>query len=625
MPRRSQLSLRLLRFLIVFALGGIVFPVSTTTVAAEPLRFFVAPAGNDANPGTSDRPFATLSRARDAVRAHVARGLTSDVVVTIRGGHYRLEEPVVFEPQDSGDERYSITYAAQSGEEPAFSGGRKIDGWKRVGETWQAVVPDRKDGRWRFNQLFVDGKQRPRARDPNEGYHRIAAAGPDNRTSFRARPGDLRKLADASAAEVLFLHDWSVSRIVVSSIDADRNTVTLADAIGAGADFFRITGYEPHPRYRLENAVELLDEPGEWCLDAAGVLHYLPMPGEDPRRAEVVAPAVESLLNVRGQPRDGKHVRNLRFVGLTLTHAAAPHFPKGYAGIQAGFHDQRETDARVARRGRMPAAVVFKATENCRFEAGRIVDVGASAISIQGPAENNAVVGNEIAGAGGNGVMIGEPSTDPALTAKNNRVSNNRIHHCGATFFGCVGVWAGITEGTVVEHNEIHDLPYTGVSVGWVWNPTPSPCRDNRVERNHIHHVMQVLSDGGGIYTLGRQEGTVLRGNLIHDVPINAGRAESNGMFIDEGSSQLLIEKNVIYGTARSPIRFHRARENAIRDNVLVLPENTPPFRYNSTDESTMTFRGNLTPAAKSWTPPNAADVGAGFEPAYAEPFRGPK
>lgn len=215
--------------------------------------------------------------------------------------------------------------------------------------------------------------------------------------------------------------------------------------------------------------------------------------------------------------------------------------------------------------------------------------------------------------------MVGEPSTSVELLAKNNVLSNNYIHDCGQLYHGCVGIWLGITEGTTVSHNEISRLPYTGISVGWMWNTSPTPCRQNTIAHNHIHHIMQVLSDGGGIYTLGRQPGTVLRGNLIHDVSLNAGRAESNGLFIDEGSSELLIEQNVIYNIARSPIRFHKAEGNTVRENVLVTSDAIPPFRYNSTDERSMVYDANVVHDSASWPPPRHDTLPAGLEPEHRQ------
>jgi hypothetical protein len=145
------------------------------------------------------------------------------------------------------------------------------------------------------------------------------------------------------------------------------------------------------------------------------------------------------------------------------------------------------------------------------------------------------------------------------------------------------------------------------VSVGWNWTAAPTVCEGHLITSNHIHHVMQILSDGAGIYTLGRQVGTILRGNVIHDVAVNAGRAESNGIFMDEGSSEMLVESNVIYNIARSPIRFHKAGKNTVRNNQLITRRRTPPFRYNDTKERLISMEGNQVIEAETWKPPPAS------------------
>jgi endoglucanase len=323
------------------------------------------------------------------------------------------------------------------------------------------------------------------------------------------------------------------------------------------------------------------------------------------------------LLTVQGDAAKNRHIVNLRFEGLEFSHCAAPQFPSGYAGIQAGFHESRSGETDGSRRNRMPAAIVLDTAAGCHLVDCRVSHVGGTAISLEGKCEGNRLVGNEIFDAGGNGIMIGEPSTSVESLATNNVVANNHVHECGRLFHGSVGIWLGITADTTVSHNEIDHLPYTGVSVGWMWNTSPTPCQRNMIAYNHIHHVMQMLSDGGGIYTLGRQPGTVLRGNLIHDVQLNAGRAESNGLFIDEGSSELLIEQNTIFRIARSPIRFHKAVGNVVRENVLVTSGETPPFRFNATDAKSMTYEANVMPDAETWSPPTPHESQAGLEPAY--------
>ena len=200
--------------------------------------------------------------------------------------------------------------------------------------------------------------------------------------------------------------------------------------------------------------------------------------------------------------------------------------------------------------------------------------------------------------------MIG--SRDPRETPvnENSHVSECIIENCGVTYHGAVGIWIGFARAAIVQNNELRNLPYTGVSVGWQWNDQPTPCQGHSINRNHIHHVMQLLSDGGGIYTLGLQPGTNLTENVIHDVARNAGRAESNGIFMDEGSTSITIEGNLIYNIANSPIRFHRAGANKIVNNRLVSTPGIPAFSFLASDQAAMTFEGNDEVVAEKWKPP---------------------
>jgi hypothetical protein len=188
----------------------------------------------------------------------------------------------------------------------------------------------------------------------------------------------------------------------------------------------------------------------------------------------------------------------------------------------------------------------------------------------------------------------------PEQAASGNIVKNNLVETCGQELFGAVGVWVGLAAKTTIARNEIRSLPYTGVSVGWMWwnpqsrpEPRQTPCRENTVEQNHIHHVMQTLSDGGGIYTLGDQPDSFLRGNVIHDVPANVGRAESNGMFLDQGTGEFVIEDNLIYGIDRSPLRFHKGWKNLVRNNTLAVRKGVPVVRYNDTRQERIVLEDN--------------------------------
>jgi hypothetical protein len=190
-------------------------------------------------------------------------------------------------------------------------------------------------------------------------------------------------------------------------------------------------------------------------------------------------------------------------------------------------------------------------------------------------------------GEGQDRIVNGEPwwKSAPQQVALANTIENCKVTECGKQFYGAVGIWGGLTAETVIKNNEIFNLPYSGVSVGWMWSPEPTPCRQNTIDGNHIHHIMNILSDGGGIYMLGLQPGSKIINNHIHDVQINAGRAESNGMFLDEGITDVIVENNLIYNIAKSPLRFHKATTNLVKGNYLFCTNQNPPIRYNATKE----------------------------------------
>ncbi len=407
------------------------------------------------------------------------------------------------------------------------------------------------------------------------------------------------------------LHDWSTSRVAVAAIDRDERVLRMANAIGPSASHYAIDHFEPHPRYFLEGDPSLLDAPGEWHLDRdSGRLTYKPKEGETLADVTAVAPYAQKLVKVRGRP--DARVTNLRFEGLTFAHCAWPLPPGGYAAGQASFHERRDGSDGGSARKMIPAAVSFRLAERCRVVDARLAHLGGTALWFGTRTDGCRLLRSTVTDVAANGVMLGETrarrvdgepwwKAAPEQASSGHVVRNCLVERCGRLYFGAVGLWVGLADGATVAHNEIRRLPYTGVSVGWMWNPTPTPCKNHRVVRNHIHHVMRKLSDGGGIYTLGRQPGTVLRGNRIHSIEKEHGRAESNGMFLDQGTTQLTIERNAIYDVARSPLRFHQAEENLVRANLLVVPEDTPVVRYNATDAEKIHLRNNRIRSADEW------------------------
>ena len=554
----------------------------------------------------SDGPLRTIPAARDRSRAaRQADPSSAPAEVLIREGDYQISAPLVFEPQDSGTAGRPVTYSAYHGEHPRISGGAEITGWKKgSGNLWTAEIPAVREGKWYFRQLFVDEQRVPRARTPNRNadppYFKLTGVNlsADLRTqTLRLAPGKIKSWQTAPDAEAVVLGNWEITRKLIRNVDVAKGVVTLSPPHLIGHLSIR-------PRAGMacyiENALELLDQPGEWYLDRrSGLVNYWPPDGQDMTRTRVVAPRLTRLLELKGKA--GQTVHDIHFKGISFEHTDWPVPAHGYHGQQACFYYPLPSPALARAEDldmkmefpQIEAAILWEFAESCRLEDGRISHLGGVGIRLRRGCSDNLIQGNEIFSVSANGLMIGEylshvfdkpnGNVPPAEVPRNNRVLNNLIYNCGVDYYGAVGIWAAFTDGAVIAHNLIYDLPYTGISLGFAWNANPTPCRNNRLESNHIHHVMKELADGGGIYTLGLQPGTVLRGNLIHDVyrsPFAFGGAPNNGIFFDEGSTGFLIEDTVIYKTSGQAIRFNRCgKENhSWKNNHLGIPPDAADF-----------------------------------------------
>lgn len=547
--------------------------LTVVNLAVVPVVFYVAPGGDDGGPGTLEAPFATIQRAQDAVRAQGTDCDSRDITVYLRGGVYYLDAPLVFTPADGGDEKRVVTYKAYEGETPVLSGGRPVTGWTRAeGDQWTAVLPEVAAGNWYFRQLFREETRLPRGRFPNgEDLVRVAAVD-DTVTEITLKSPLPVSLTEAEQAELVVYQNWSITRMLVKTAEGAQVRVSHpAGWIGHGS----MTTTSPDKPCFVENTRAFVDVPGEWYLDRrTGGLLYQAAPGEDPNETSFIAPRLELLLRAEGT--DAAPVRNLHFEGLTFSHAewALPEF--GYVGIQAGHYGT----SMEARSYALPGAVKFSRAENCGVTRCRVTHTGASGIVLGAGCRDNTISQCVLEDIGGTGIMVGwrgdalegdgslsgdrSLSADwvaPALVPTGNTVAECALRRCGAVNQGCVGVFDAFCDGTRIHHNDISDMPYTGISIGFRWDSEETTQRNCTVEFNHVRDVMKMLADGGAIYTLGYQPGTVLRGNLLHDVHRSAfahGGAPNNGIFFDQGSKGYLVEENIIYHTSGEPIRFNQ-------------------------------------------------------------------
>jgi hypothetical protein len=550
------------------------------------LEVYVGPGGNDANPGTAKQPFASFARGRDAARQAVGAGLTADVTVLMAAGTYELAEPLLFGPEDGGTAEHAVTYAAAPGAAPVLSGGRRISGWQRgEGNVWTATVPAVRAGTWYFHQLWVNGRRGIRARTPNADAPQPCFPLQGARLSedlsahtYSFTPGQLAAWKNLGDVEAVVFGNWEITRKHFAAVDAAAGVAQMA---GPHA--------QPHEAMLpaagrwcyLENAGEFLDAPGEWYLDRpAGVLSYWPRLDEDMATATVVAPVLTRLLEVRGRP--GKPVRNLHFRGLEVAYSDWAIPPGGYLGIQASHFNTgggSSQDDAMADWGRIEAAVRWEDAERCSFSDGALRHLGGAGLALHWRCQGARIEGNLVTDISANGINLGGPREDGDVP-RDTRIANNHVHACGLDYAGAVGIWVGFAQRTVVAHNLVHDLPYTGISVGWQWDAEPTPARENVIEFNHIYDVMTRLGDGGGIYTLGLQPGSVIRGNHIHDIRRStyAQAAPNNGIFFDQGSTGFRVEDNVIYATSGEPMRFNQTGPEALAwgENRLGLAAAAP-------------------------------------------------
>ncbi len=550
----------------ILSLLLVTFAAGTVGAGDQPeQRLFVSVTGDDQQPGTEQQPFATVGRAQQEVRRRIAAGLQSPLTVLIRQGSYELSEPLAFAPEDSGTEQFAVTYAAFPGETVVISGGRRIPGWQRgAGEPWMATVPGVSADGGYFRNLYVAGERAVRARWPNvevEPNCRQLVA-----VDFSADParfvvtveagvlGDWKQTADL---EVMIAGNWAINRKRVQQVDAAAAQLTLMPPSQQGPSYI----FPSKGRwYYLENAGELLDQPGEWYLDrATAQIRYWPRPGQQLPPDAAVAPRLAQLIVVAGQP--DRPLRNLHFRGLTLAYTDWQLPPEGYMGIQACHYGRSAQPGR--RWNRIGGAVRFSDAVGCSIQQCVLKHLGGSGIELADGCRDCVLRSNHIFDVSANGILIGGPNIEDRAPA-GCLVRNNHVHACGREFYGAIGIWSGFARRITIAHNLVHDLPYSGISVGWEWNPSPTVVKENLIENNHVYDVMNRLCDGGCLYTLGFQPGTVIRGNHLHDVhrSVFAQGAPNNGMFIDEGSKGYLFQRNVIYNTSAELVRFNQCQRD---------------------------------------------------------------
>jgi parallel beta-helix repeat protein len=483
-------------------------------------EFYVAATGDDANPGTRAKPFATLERARDATRTLERR---SGTTVLVHGGVYELATTLKLDTKDSG-----VIWRAYRDERPILVGGTKISGFApHTGQILKANV-----GTNQFRQLFFDGQRQELARYPNldpakpfESGWTFVEKGLSKR-AFQATAADLRNRARPTDGEVSIFpsHEWWNNIWPIAAIDREQRTITLR----------RDCSYEiaAGDRYFVRGLLEELDAPGEWCLDK-GTLYFWP---PSPLKGQTVyAPRLRTILEL------GAGAANVTFRGFTFEVCDG-------------------------------TAVVLNNTTNCLIANCTIRNVGdynGSGVNVAGGARNG-VVGCDIADIGNNGISL-SGGDEKTLTSAGNFAENNHITRTGVFHKQGNGINLSGT-GNRVARNTLHHLPRFGVMFGG---------QNHVIELNHIHHVSLETMDTGAIYGGSLNwlsaHGCVIRHNFIHDVIGRSGKVGkwlapyfAWGIYLDWTAMGVTVTGNIVARTPRSGIHVHDGRDNVIENNILI-------------------------------------------------------
>ena len=553
-------------------------------------EIWISPKGSDFNDGTRQSPKATLTsalrQAREWRRTEDNR-IQGGITIYMEGGTYAFHEPVFIRPEDSGTKESPTIIRSVGDEKVVLSGGICINGWKKQGKVWVADVPVFNGRPLDFRQLWVNGKKAVRARDVEdfEKMNRICSVDEKNEMLY-VPVVSIRRLIDnkgnlkAKYAEMVLHQMWCVANLRIRSVEVQGDSA----AIRFHQPESRIQFEHPWPRpmvttdghnsaFYLTNARELQDVPGEWYHDIdARKVYYYPREGEKMQEAEVIVPAVETLVRVEGTL--DRPVCHIRFEKITFSYTTWMRpSEKGHVPLQAGMYltDGYRIDPKMQRNylnhpldnqgwlGRPAAAVCVVAARQIDFERCRFEHLGSTGLDYEEAVQGGVVRGCLFRDIAGNGLLVGSFSPaahethlpyDPAdrrEVCTQQQINNCYFTEIGNEDWGCLAIAAGYVGDVNIEHNEISEVPYSGISLGWGWTQTVNCMRNNRVHANLIHHYAKHMYDVAGIYTLGSQPKSYVTENCVHSIYKPGYVHDPNHWFYlytDEGSSFITVRDN---------------------------------------------------------------------------------
>lgn len=557
-------------------------------------EIYVSLQGNDKNSGTKEAPFYTLNQAikqarewRRLNRPEVAGG----IYIRLEEGVYAQRNSLFLRPEDSGTPDSPTVICAVDGAHPVISGGVAVTGWKRgcnhpaipeklKQKIWSAEAPLIGNRRVETRQMWVNGHKVQRAAQfPGGGLERMIDFNPEEQTitipvSQSVNP---KRLQNAGQLEMIVHQRWAIAILRVKSIDAkDGQAVVRFHEPESHLEFAHpwpqpvIGGEKGNSSFCLTNALELLDQPGEWFQEyPSGTIYYYPQASENMETAEVIIPALETLVTIDGTL--SRPVKHIQFNGITFAHTSwmRPSF-QGHVTLQGGFplldayklqepglpeKAELENQAWITR---PETAICVRGAEHIDFKHCTFRHLSSTGLDYEWAVTASSVEDCQFTDIGGTALLVGAfPDgglethipfipADVRELCSHITIRNNFISNVTNEDWGCVGIGAGYVRNMDISHNEVCHLNYSGICVGWGWTSLESGMCNNRIEANYVHHFARRLYDAGGLYTLSNQPGSVMRNNRIEHL-IEAPYATNDRAFyiyLDEATDGYTMENN---------------------------------------------------------------------------------
>ncbi|SFH24576.1 Right handed beta helix region [Pedobacter insulae] len=611
-----------------------------TVIPVSAADIYVSLIGSDLNTGTKENPLATLHaalrKARELRRLNDA-SIKEGIRIIMQAGVYELTEPIVFHPEDAGTPKSPTLITSAPNETVVLSGGINVGNWKKLntpiaglpkntqGQIWVADAPTMGANTLQFRQLWVNDNKATRARDRNgDSMNRILGWDFKNQTCQIPYTKGIN-FSNFEGVEMTIHQWWAIANLRVKSATVQGNSVTLEFLQPES----RIQSEHPWPApwlsketgnsaYFLSNSVQFLDEPGEWFEDLKNhKIYYWPKSAENMLTANVTVPVLETLVRVEGTI--DRPIGYISFKGISFQHSSwlRPSH-KGHVPHQAGMYmldayklkipgtSDKKTLENQAWVGRPPAAVEVSYANFTQFDSCRFEHLAATGLDYKKGTHNNVIKGNLFKDIGGSALLIGQFSdeatevhipynpSDIRELASNEIIENNLITNVTNEDWGTVGIGAGYVNGIKILHNEINEVSYSGISMGWGWTKSSNAMKNNVISSNKIHHFGKHMYDVAGIYTLSAQPNSFITKNYIdsiYEAPYAHLPDHWFYLYTDEGSSYFTVEDNwtpsgKFLQNANGPGNKWVNNGNLVADSIKLNAGLEPKYHYLLKDKA---------------------------------------